>query len=522
MLCPRRQPAEASRPPAEAFRQGFCRQDSSRGQRGMRSGRWDGGAPRRFSPPGAFAVPAPMGGPRREGREDFRSEIFDPERIWKPGDGPNMDAVFQNGGAAARSRRRPAPSAKTAGRMRRRSRTSESRDGRLLPEGRRTFPAAPGNASRPGKVPPGRAPFPGTEQNRRRPVGEIPVPWDGSREGPSASPRYPPAVRQDRLCRRGRIPFCRRGSTCLQGALGSTPILPGHGFPAFLPLSLFALSCSPLRRLPRPGGQQAMSSPALFSGVESASGEILGNARLEGDTGTFRGAAPGKPGRAGCEGGGAGGPGAPGPGTGNCLEGAAFAPCGHRLSPQAGGPAAVRRSLPRRPKPSRNFIPAGDAGCRAAAHPRLAGARPNGAPSLFRSPPPSCRPLAPLAGGAEGARAPSSGLRPRLRAHPRGFRGGSPGKRPGSGLPALTAGWTRPFAGIPGNPRLSPGRPAVDSPALHCKGDPGSAGESPGNARVGSRETDPGQARSLGRRWRRHHPGPPGSLARPLHPRGLP
>jgi hypothetical protein len=39
----------------------------------------------------------------------------------------------------------------------------------------------------------------------------------------------------------------------------------------------------------------------------------------------------------------------------------------------------------------------------------------------------------------EGARAPSSGLRPCLRAHPRGFRGGSPGKRPGSGLPALTA-----------------------------------------------------------------------------------
>jgi hypothetical protein len=28
-------------------------------------------------------------------------------------------------------------------------------------------------------------------------------------------------------------------------------------------------------------------------------------------------------------------------------------------------------------------------------------------------------------------------------AHPRGFRGGFPGKQPGSGLPALTAGWTR-------------------------------------------------------------------------------
>jgi hypothetical protein len=150
--------------------------------------------------------------------------------------------------------------------------------------------------------------------------------------------------------------------------------------------------------------------------------------------------------------GGAGGLGVPGPGTGGRPEGATFAPCGHRLSPQAGGPAAVRRSLPRRPKPSRNFIPAGDAGRRAAAHPRLAGACPNEAPSLFRSPPPSCRPLAPLAGGVEGARAPSSGLRPCLRAHPRGVRRGSPGKRPGSSLPAPTAGWTR--AGRPSIPWL--------------------------------------------------------------------
>jgi len=37
-------------------------------------------------------------------------------------------------------------------------------------------------------------------------------------------------------------------------------------------------------------------------------------------------------------------------------------------------------------------------------------------------------------------------------AHPRGFRGGSPGKRPGSGLPAPTAGWTR--AGRPSIPWL--------------------------------------------------------------------
>jgi hypothetical protein len=150
--------------------------------------------------------------------------------------------------------------------------------------------------------------------------------------------------------------------------------------------------------------------------------------------------------------GGAGGPGVPGPWTGGRPEDAAFAPCGRRLAPEAGGPAAVRRSLPRRPKPSSNFIPAGDAGRRAAAHPRLAGACPNGAPSLFRSPPPSCRPLAPLAGGVEGARAPSSGLRPRLRVHPRGVRGGSLGKRPGSSLPAPTAGWTQ--AGRPSIPWL--------------------------------------------------------------------
>ena len=85
--------------------------------------------------------------------------------------------------------------------------------------------------------------------------------------------------------------------------------------------------------------------------------------------------------------GGAGSLGVPGPWTGNCLEGAAFAPRGHRLSPQAGGPAAVRRSLPRRPKPSRNFIPAGDARRRrVTAHPRPARTRPNGSPSPFTHP----------------------------------------------------------------------------------------------------------------------------------------
>jgi hypothetical protein len=84
-----------------------------------------------------------MGGPRSEGRKDFRSEIFDPERIQKPGDGQNMDAVFQNGGAAARSRRRLA-SADEAQipdlRIPRRPPSSG------LPEGRRTFPVAPGGA----------------------------------------------------------------------------------------------------------------------------------------------------------------------------------------------------------------------------------------------------------------------------------------------------------------------------------------------------------------------------------------
>jgi hypothetical protein len=211
--------------------------------------------------------------------------------------------------------------------------------------------------------------------------------------------------------------------------------------------------------------------------------------------------------------GGAGGLGVPGPGTGNCLEGAAFAPCGHRLSPQAGGPAAVRRSLPRRPKPSRNFIPAGDAGRRAAAHPRLAGTCPNGAPSLFRSPPPSCRPLAPLAGG-RGGRA-GAFLRPPTPppAHPRGFRGGSPGE-------ATRIRPPRPDG------RLDPGRPAVDSLALrgiplgNGKDDPGSAGEFPGNtqaenARVGSRTKRPRAKRDpLGSGSQRHRSKPSGSLAR--------
>jgi hypothetical protein len=249
--------------------------------------------------------------------------------------------------------------------------------------------------------------------------------------------------------RRGRVPLCRRDSTRPQNASGLTPIPPGNGFPAFLPSPLMSASPAPsLSGKPRdrrdgPSGSGLRPHRRGVPSGRSLPAPIRRPGRF-----------PETPGPRKTERvfGGAGGLGVPGPGTGGRPEGAAFAPCGHRLSPQAGGPAAVRRSLPRRPKPSRNFIPAGDAGRRAAAHPRLAGTCPNGAPSLFRSPPPSCRPLAPLAGGVEGARAPSSGLRPRLRAHPRGFRGGSPGKRPGSGLPAPTAGWTR--AGRPSIPWL--------------------------------------------------------------------
>jgi hypothetical protein len=208
--------------------------------------------------------------------------------------------------------------------------------------------------------------------------------------------------------RRGRVPLCRRDSTRPQNASGLTPIPPGNGFPAFLPSPLMSASPAPsLSGKPRdrrdgPSGSGLRPHRRGVPSGRSLPAPIRRPGRF-----------PETPGPRKTERvfGGAGGLGVPGPGTGGRPEGAAFAPCGHRLSPQAGGPAAVRRSLPRRPKPSRNFIPAGDAGRRAAAHPRLAGTcEPNGAPSLFRSPPPSCRPLAPLARGVEGARAPSSGL----------------------------------------------------------------------------------------------------------------
>jgi hypothetical protein len=229
-------------------------------------------------------------------------------------------------------------------------------------------------------------------------------------------------------------------------------------------------SCPPLPRLPYPGspgiGETGLRDQAsarigggpiraLSSSPDSAPGEIPGNARPEENRGAF---------------GGAGGLGVPGPWTGGRPEGATFAPCGHRLSPQAGGPAAVRRSLPRRPKPSRNFIPAGDAGRRAAAHPRLAGACPNGAPSLFRSPPPSCRPLAPLAGGVEGARAPSSGLRPRPRPIPGGFAGDSRGSNPDPASPPQRRFPSPALRRDPGKPRVEPGPTGCGFPGFALQG----------------------------------------------------
>jgi hypothetical protein len=232
--------------------------------------------------------------------------------------------------------------------------------------------------------------------------------------------------------RRGRVPLCRRDSTRPQNASGLTPIPPGNGFPALLPSPLMSASPAPsLSGKPRdrrdgPSGSGLRPHRRGVPSGRSLPAPIRRPGRF-----------PEKPGPRKTERvfGGAGGLGVPGPGTGGRPEGAAFAPCGRRLAPQAGGPAAVRRSLPRRPKPSRNFFPAGDAGRRAAAHPRLAGTCPNGAPSLFRSPPPSCRPLAPLARGVEGARAPSSGLRPRPRPIPGGFAGDSRGSNPDPASP---------------------------------------------------------------------------------------
>jgi hypothetical protein len=150
--------------------------------------------------------------------------------------------------------------------------------------------------------------------------------------------------------------------------------------------------------------------------------------------------------------GGAGGLGVPGPGTGNCLEGAAFAPCGHRLSPQAGGPAAVAdpcpgdrslrgtSSLRAMPAAARRLILASQGHAR------------TGPLRFFDPLPPHVGLSRLLRGGVEGARAPSSGLRPRPRPIPGGFAEDLPGKQPGSGLPAPTAGWTR--AGRPPIPWL--------------------------------------------------------------------
>jgi hypothetical protein len=221
----------------------------------------------------------------------------------------------------------------------------------------------------------------------------------------------------------GRVPLCRRDSTRPQNASDLTSIPPRNGFPAFLPSPL----CPYLPRLPCPGGprigEAGLRDRVPVRPSPRASIRCPGDSRKRPARGKQGGVR--RRGR----------PGSPRSVDRGPPRGRDFRSLWPQVSPQAGGPAAVRRSLPRRPKPSRNFIPAGDAGRRAAAHPRLAGACPNGAPSLFRSPPPSCRPLAPLAGGVEGARAPSSGLRPRPRPIPGGFAGDSRGSNPDPASP---------------------------------------------------------------------------------------
>jgi hypothetical protein len=241
--------------------------------------------------------------------------------------------------------------------------------------------------------------------------------------------------------RRGRVPFCRRDSTRPQNASGLTPIPPGNGFPALLPSPLMSaspapsLSGKPGDRRDGPSGSGLRPHRRGVPSGRSLPAPIRRPGRFPETPG------PRKTGRAF---GGAGGLGVPGPGTGGRPEDAAFAPCGHRLSPQAGGPAAVRRSLPRRPKPSRDFIPAGDAGRRAAARPRLAGACPNRTgPLRFFDPLPPHVGLSRL-------------LREAWRARGRLPPASPPRRRFPS--PALRRD--------PGKPRLSPGRPAACSRTL--------------------------------------------------------
>jgi hypothetical protein len=195
-----------------------------------------------------------------------------------------------------------------------------------------------------------------------------------------------------------------------------------------------------------------------------------------------------EPGEAGRESGGAGGLGVPGPWTGNCLESAAFAP-GRRTG--RGLPIPASETEPCRGMPERGPFAFSIPSPLMSASRVSCGGRGGRVGAFLRPPTP---PPGPFPGVSRRISRETTRIRP---------------PRPDGAFRP------RPFAGIPGNPRLSPGRPAVDYPALHCKDDPGSAGESPGNARVGSRETDLGQTRSLGRRWRRHRPGPSGSLALP-------
>jgi hypothetical protein len=432
------------RPPFRHIRLGHPPSPPFRIQRGFHSEGRENSENETF---GSLSLPPSESGPDDAAERDSgkRPPVLQPRmksprpRPERPGNCCHQTSARSGSGNRAMGRTWP-PSSKTAARrleaggvlpprMRRRSRTSELRDGvffrgaagkvRRFPEAhpaRAKFRLAARLSPEPNKTAGGvsaRPPFPGMD------LGNASLPPGPPGARPALSARLNPPTERLRLP--PLLPHVRLSRAFLSGRPGDR-----RGGPSGSGLRPHRRGVPSGRSLPAP-----IRRPGRFP-------ETPG---------------PRKTGRAF---GGAGGLGVPGPWTGGRPEGAAFAPCGRRLAPEAGGPAAVRRSLPQRSKPSRNFIPAGDAGRRAAAHPRLAGACPNRAPSLFRSPPPSCRPLAPLAGGVEGARAPSSGLRPCLRAHPRGFRGvsrGIPGEATRIWPPRLNGAFRpRPFAGIPGNP----------------------------------------------------------------------
>jgi hypothetical protein len=197
--------------------------------------------------------------------------------------------------------------------------------------------------------------------------------------------------------RRGRVPFCRRDSTRPQNASASLPSSPHVRLSRAFLIREARGSARRAFGIGPPPASAGGPIRALSSSPDSASGEIPGNARpKENREGIRRRGRPGSP-RSGDGGPPRGrgfrslwpqaftpgrrtgrGPPIPAPET-EAFEG--LHPCG-RCRPPRGGSSSPRRGMP----------------------------EPNGAPSLFRSPPPSCRPLAPLAGGVEGARAPSSGL----------------------------------------------------------------------------------------------------------------